>query len=491
MQNRANYKTALVVAVLVVTLYLSSRIHYLLFHGIAEIFSIVIACAVFMISWNAREQIENSYLVNLGIAYLFIGIIDFFHMLSYTGMNIFTDYDYYANQLWIGARYLESLTLLAFFYFTGSKKRFSYVSVYVFYTLFTSLLLLSVFYWKVFPICLIEGQGLTPFKKISEYIICTLLILSLVCLQIRQNQFDGYILKLFRWMIILTIFGELAFTFYISNYGLSNLIGHLLKIGSFFLVYKAIIESGLKRPFELLFKELKRSEEDLKTINLNLNSEVTERKRAETQLRAALKEKETLLQGIHHRVKNNMTVISSLLGLQMNNTDNDEIKEALKDSQNRVRTMSQIHETLYRSDNISVIDMQSYLSELGKTILQSYANNGKIVLNFDVENIMIGVKQASPLGLIVNELMTNSIKHGFPDSTEGEIGLQLKLKNENETELTVSDSGIGIPRDLDWKNTDSLGLRLVMMLAENQLHGSIKKENKSGTKFIISFNIEE
>ncbi|MBT3747366.1 MAG: sensor histidine kinase, partial [Bacteroidetes bacterium] len=203
-----------------------------------------------------------------------------------------------------------------------------------------------------------------------------------------------------------------------------------------------------------------------------------------------LKEKETLLHEIHHRVKNNMTVISSLLGLQIINVSDEKAKEALQDSQNRVQTMSRIHETLYRSDNLSAIDMKTYLSELGATILQGYTNSGNVNLKVKAENIMIEVRQASSLGLIANELITNSIKYAFPDDRKGEIVLDLKSNEENEVELIVSDNGIGIPEGLDLEKTDSLGLKLVKNITENQLNGSIEMESKNGTKFTIKFNIE-
>lgn len=294
----------------IIILYLLSRFHYLLFHSLAEVFSIVIACAVFMISWNSRKQIQNSYLVNLGIAYLFIGIIDLFHTLSYAGMNIFTDYDYYANQLWIGARYLESLSLLAFFIFSGSKKRISFTAVFIAYTIVSTLLLLSVFYWRVFPICFIKGQGLTPFKVISEYIISGILLLSLLFLFKRQEQFDAQIRKLLSWAIVLTILGELAFTFYISNYGFSNLVGHYLKIASFYLVYKAIIETGLNRPFDLLFRDLKQKEENLKKTNSDLVTEINEREKAEKQLKASFEQLQEALDNIK-RLKGMLPICAS------------------------------------------------------------------------------------------------------------------------------------------------------------------------------------
>jgi PAS domain S-box-containing protein len=227
----------------------------------------------------------------------------------------------------------------------------------------------------------------------------------------------------------------------------------------------------------------------VKTI-VSFMRDITEQKQAEEQIKANLKEKETLLHEIHHRVKNNMTVISSLLSLQRNNVDNKEAEAAMQDSQNRVQSMSMIHETLYRSDNFATIDLKTYLSELGRTIFQNYSISNKVQFKVEAENIMIGAKQASPVGLIVNELIANCLKYAFPNDREGEILLELKTNKENGVELSVSDNGIGLPESFDWRKSPSLGLKLVRSLTEDQLGGSIDMESKNGTKFTIKFNIE-
>lgn len=255
-----NPRSMMIGILLVVGLYLTSLYHYLLFHGISELFSIVIACAFFMIAWNSRDLAEDPYLVYLGIAYLFIAVIDLLHTLAYKGMNIFQDYDYYANQLWIAGRYMESITLLVFWGMAGRRRRVAYGAVFGVYTAVTALLIASIFYWKVFPICFVEGEGLTRFKVVSEYIICGILGLALLAAHRNRDVFDPAIHRLLTTSVLLTIGGELAFTFYISNYGFSNLVGHYLKIASFYLIYKAIIETGLKQPFNLIFSRLKESE---------------------------------------------------------------------------------------------------------------------------------------------------------------------------------------------------------------------------------------
>lgn len=248
----------------VVGLYLTTFVNYLLFHTLAEIFSIVVAFSFFMITWNSRSYIKNQYLLFVGIAYLFIAFLDLIHTLSYTGMPIFTDYDYYANQLWIGARYLESITIVTAFYFLGTDRIFKPGGLFLVYTVVTSAVIASIFYWKVFPVCFVEGQGLTVFKKISEYIICLILLGSVALLYKNRSRFEPNVFYILLASIICTIISELAFTFYISNYGLSNLIGHYFKLFSFYLIYVAIIETGVRKPYEIIFKELDASNKKLK-----------------------------------------------------------------------------------------------------------------------------------------------------------------------------------------------------------------------------------
>lgn len=246
----------LLASLMVVILYFTSLYNYLLFHSLAELFSIVIAFAIFVIAWNSRAYIENFYLLFIGIAYLFIGGIDLLHTLSYKGMQIFKDYDYYANQLWIGARYMESLSFLIASLFFYTQKRIRLTRVIISYSIISVLLLLSVFYWKNFPICFVDGHGLTLFKVISEYIICIILIIDTVLLFKNKTKFAQTV---FRYLVIslgFTILSELAFTFYVDNYGFSNLVGHYFKIFSFYYLYKAIIEIGLKMPYAIIFREL-------------------------------------------------------------------------------------------------------------------------------------------------------------------------------------------------------------------------------------------
>jgi signal transduction histidine kinase len=257
-------------------LYLASLYNYLLFHTLAEIFSIFVASGIFVVAWNSRRFMDNNYLLFLGITYLFIGGLDLVHTLAYKGMGIFSGYD--ANlptQLWISARYIESMSLLIAPLFIPRKLNIRVV--FVSYALLVSLMLASIFYWNIFPDCFVEGTGLTRFKKNSEYFICLMLIGSIFLLFQKQKEFDKNIFRLLIASIILTIGSELAFTFYIQVHGLSNLIGHFLKLISFYLIYKSIIESGFVKPYSLLFRNLKQREEELHTLNLELEKRVDQR----------------------------------------------------------------------------------------------------------------------------------------------------------------------------------------------------------------------
>jgi signal transduction histidine kinase len=265
------YATILIGVLILIGLYVSSRYSYLLFHVLAETFSITVAWAIFMVSWNTRQFHDNDYLSFIGIAYLFIGGIDLLHTLAYKGMDIFQGYDAdLPTQLWIAARYMESISLLIapLLLHRRSESRL----VLLGYAAATALLLAAIFHWRIFPACYVEGTGLTPFKKISEYVISLILLASAALLFRERDRFDRGVLRLLIASTTVTIASELAFTFYISVYGFSNLVGHFFKIMSFYFIYKALVETGLVRPYGLLFRDLKQSEEALRQYTAKLEA---------------------------------------------------------------------------------------------------------------------------------------------------------------------------------------------------------------------------
>ncbi|MBU2513288.1 PAS domain-containing protein [bacterium] len=219
--------------------------------------------------------------------------------------------------------------------------------------------------------------------------------------------------------------------------------------------------------------------------------DITDQKKSYQTIKNSLKEKETLLYEIHHRVKNNMQVINSLLKLQANSIDDQNARNILKDSQNRVYAMAAVHETLHGSNYLSEINLKSYISKITTAVFQAFsADHQKVVLKSEVENSPISINQAYPLGLIINELISNSLKYAFPKDREGEISVSMK-KFYKELELVIMDDGVGISDNFNWKNAKTLGLKLVRTLVENQLNGSVDMESKNGTKFTIKFAINK
>ena len=214
--------------------------------------------------------------------------------------------------------------------------------------------------------------------------------------------------------------------------------------------------------------------------------DITDRKKAEEQIKASLKEKEILLREIHHRVKNNLQVVSSLLNLQSEHIKDSQYTEMLKESQNRIRTMALIHEKLYQSENLANINISEYVISVVNGLIRSYNVDERITLSINVEDISLSVDAAIPCGLIINELVSNCLKHAFPHKRKGVITITL-YKIQGTNELVVKDDGVGIPDTIDFKNVETLGLDLVTTLAEKQLNGTITLDRTGGTAFTIRF----
>jgi len=217
--------------------------------------------------------------------------------------------------------------------------------------------------------------------------------------------------------------------------------------------------------------------------------DITERVQAEDQIRGSLKEKEVMLKEIHHRVKNNLQVISSLLNLQSAQEQNPAILAALKESQGRVRSMALVHEELYRSNDLSDIGMDSYVRKLTANLFFAYQSaTTRVTLDIDVRDVYLPVDTAIPCGLIINELISNSLKYAFKKRQKGLV--TVRFNHDGPVyRLVVSDDGVGLPKDLDIENTESLGLQLVSTLAK-QLRGTIEVDRSEGTSFILEFALQ-
>ncbi len=215
--------------------------------------------------------------------------------------------------------------------------------------------------------------------------------------------------------------------------------------------------------------------------------DITEQKKNETLLESSLAEKEILLKEIHHRVKNNLQIISSLIVLQEQYVKDERILHVFKDFQNRIKVMALIHQSLYNSENLSKIHLSEYIKNLVNNLFKAYSANSKqIKLELDIEDIDFNLDNANACGLIINELVSNSLKHAFSKDDDGKITVTLKRTRNNRILLDVYDNGIGFPKDVDYKNSDSLGLKLISTITK-QMDGKISIEKNNGTHVKITW----
>ena len=340
-------------AILVGLVFLSED-SYLLFHSLIELFSIIVAGSIFMIAWNARSYLDNNYFLFIGIAYFFTIILDLFHTLAYHGMGVFADSgSNLATQLWIAGRYLQSGSLLLAPLFCRRKIRV-YLLI-LFYSLVTGLILASIFYWHNFPTCYVEGSGLTAFKIISEYIVIILLVTAILVLLQQRQQFDQSVLNLLVGSMVAAIVAEIAFTAYFNVYSGMSAFGHVLRLISFYLVYKAIVETGLIQPQVVLFHNLVESQEQL---------------RQQTQeLQTRNEELDAFAHTVAHDLKNPLsTLIVAVDVLSSTDVRQEELPEFLQDIKNTAYRMNRIIDNLLLMAQVRKSDMPLESVDLSEVV---------------------------------------------------------------------------------------------------------------------------
>ena len=254
------------------------------------------------------------------------------------------------------------------------------------------------------------------------------------------------------------------------------------------------IEIELKQHRAHLEKLVEERTFELKDSNIKLKQEISERKKAEDQIQKDLKEKVIMLKEIHHRVKNNLQIVSSLFRLQSSTIENPSTLKFLKDSQNRIRSMALVHDQLYQSSDFTKIDMRPYIQELCKHLCLSFGfNSDDIDIELNMNNVDFSLDVAVPCSLLLNELISNALRHAFPLDFKDKphIFISMKKNEKNEIKLVIKDNGIGLPDGFKIRKTETLGMQLVVTLAEEQLGGTMSSDhNHEGTKFEISFPME-
>ncbi len=247
------------------------------------------------------------------------------------------------------------------------------------------------------------------------------------------------------------------------------------------------VEEELRKHRDHLEGMVAQRTSEVLTANKQLKQDITKRKRMQKKLKASLKEKEVLLKEIHHRVKNNLQIIYSILNLQSGQIKDRRILNIFKQMQSRIRSMGLIHEKLYQSKDLARLDFAQYIRSLAVHLFHSYKINvNEVNMNIDIDNIFFDIDTTVPCGLIINELVSNSLKHAFPGGRKGEVSVKIHKDQKGHYTLIVRDTGVGFPRDVDFRKTNTLGMKLVSDLVK-QLKGTIELTRIEGTEFKIVF----
>jgi|GEM_PF-822221 len=423
--------------------YTLSVYHYLLFHTLVELFSIIIAYGIFVFAWNSRKFIDNDYLLFIGISYFFIATLDLFHTFSYHGMAIFDDYSSDLGiQFWIVTRYFESISfLIAPLFFT---RRLNIPFIFTTHSLLFITILIAIF-GNLFPACYNEEIGLTAFKINSEYLIISFLLISLFVLYKKRNEFDGNMVSLLMASLVLTALSEMVFTLYADIYDSLNFLGHWLKVISFYLIYIAIIKTGFTKPYSLLFKNLQEKEKSLQHAK-----EIAEK--AKEAAEKANNAKSIFLTSMSHELR---TPLNSILGyvqiLQRHSTINQQQQRGLD-----VIQQSGQHLLNLINDILDLAKIESGKTELYqinfdlhlllknvKDIISVRAEQKGIDFNLELIGVLPNYIRGDERRLqqVLLNLLGNAVK--FTD--EGHVTLQVYFEQTTSTFcFIIQDTGVGI-----------------------------------------------
>jgi signal transduction histidine kinase len=474
---------ALVWACVFAGLYVVHLSNFLLFHSLAELFSITIASAVFLVAWNSRRRLDGNFLVVVGVAYACVGFLDALHMLAYAGMGVFPGRG--ANlptQLWLAARYVEAASLLVASAFVGDaalNERLSFTHRFrdtallvVGYLSLTGLLVAAVFL-GVFPDAFVEETGLTAFKIYSEYLIVALLLAALFRLYRTRAAFED---RLFRYLavgIVSTILAELFFTVYVSVYGVSNMFGHLMKIVSFYFIYLAVVKTGIATPQKVLFRQLQDERDAL-----------AER---ETQLEAKNARLDRFAGIVSHDLRNPLNVANGNVELERGERESERLETAAAALERMDALIADLL-ALAREGNAITDTERVSLSDLAAESWDSVETaDARLVAEDDVR------VTADPARLrqLLENLFRNAVEHGGPDVTV-RIGALA-----DRSGFHVEDDGRGIAAEDRTRvfeagystNRDSTGFGLAIIREIADGHGweiTVTESDAGGARFEIT-----
>jgi signal transduction histidine kinase len=457
-----------------------SALNSLLFHSIVETFSLVVTCAIFMFTWNTREYLQNNYLYFVGIAYLFIAIFDLLHLLAYPGMGVFSQGGTnLSTQLWIVGRFLSATSYcLAPLFF---HRKYITRTVIFFYSAISLAFLLSIFYYQNFPTCYITGSGLTPFKRASEYLVAGLLMVAMYLLWKVRQIFAPQVVSLLMVALSMKLVSEILFSAYYSIYSQTVLAAHLLRLTSFYLIYLAVIETGLIKPYNILLRKLKQHEQVL----LQHASDLSQRNA----------ELDAFSHTVAHDLKNPMsTILIAASAIDDPNLDPQRMRSFLQGIVETIHKMSRILDELLLLSQVRKVDIPGELIKMD-AIIASALNQLADTLKESGAFITMPHSWPATIGYapwveqVWVNYISNAVKYG---GNPPHIELGVDSLPEGMLRFWVQDNGKGIDA-AEQKNLfhpftqlsqahakgSGLGLSIVHRIIE-KLGGSVGVESHTG-----------
>lgn len=486
------YQELVIGAGALAAVYATSRHSYLLFHALAETFGVVVALCIFIIAWNARGFYDNAYLLLIGVASFFVGTLGLLHMLAYRGMGIFGPGEAnLATQLWIAARGMESVSYLLAPLLIGRRPR--PIVLFLLGAILTGLLLASILVWNVFPVSFVDapGGGLTPFKIAAEYAICAVFAAALLLLYRRRRAFDPAVVRFLSAALAAAIAAEIAFTQYASVYGSANLLGHLLRIVSLYLVYKAIVQTALVRPYGLLFRELQQRERDLRVAR------ATQEQTTQFLVHDMLNPLSGILGGVKSVLNHSREKLAP--------ADSEMLEGALASGTWLATLTRALLDTAKLESGKSPVRIRPVGAS---QLVRDAVNHLSPWVRLRGEEVQVDVPEPEPtvmadpdlVGRVLVNVLGNSLRYSPPDSR---ITIRVSAASPDEIAFSVTDQGPGVPEGWIEKVFDrflsasareagvsafGLGLAFCKLAVEAQ-GGAIRLGNEPGGGATVTFTL--